>query len=646
MKKIITSLVCIVMFASFVPYVSAYTYPQAIWSVNPKLEAAVNSGDNAGIAEFAGQIIDIMSGEPDCEEVRSTLVSKYRQMGNAQMALGDYAAAANTFERLYNYASQFGDQYYDDVRMSKERMRQYKPVLTMYTEGGTAPYYGVKNEKTSGILFGVCEDSEGREFLPEESMLLLYQELGYDVMPYSDNVMKKASEAGLAVEFALNCPNEGSDIADIQNKTSNLQQISDLLAKYPSVPVFLRFGAEFDVWTNMTDGESFKNAYRFVADFFRSRNSNVAMVWSPNQVSAWNVNIDDYYPGDEYVDWVGVSLYARKYFSYEYSENDNNEVAFRTGDNTDPVIAIQDIVEKYGSRKPIMISESGCEHYNNALGENMTDWAIKRLREYYAYLPMVYPQIKLMAYFDHYRDGDEHNYSLFTNDTMMNEYKRLVSAPVFIKDKYENNATFCYTNVWNSMTVPNVFSVSSYVHLYKEDISQVNYYIDDNYVATSNSLPFTAYIDASGYSGTHTLKAVATGTNGSSVVSERTINISPASYSEIGVYVSDTKVEFDQTPVIFNSRTMVPVRKIFESLGAEVEWDASTQTAIGRKDGRVIRIPVGSGSMYVDNERKDLDAPAIILSERTLVPARAVAEALDCQVDWDAATATVKITQN
>ena len=69
------------------------------------------------------------------------------------------------------------------------------------------------------------------------------------------------------------------------------------------------------------------------------------MVWSPNQVSNWDIDIDDYYPGDEYVDWVGISLYAQKYFYGTNSED--GELFFRTGKNSDPVIAVKDIVEKY-----------------------------------------------------------------------------------------------------------------------------------------------------------------------------------------------------------------------------------------------------------------------------------------------------------
>lgn len=150
--------------------------------------------------------------------------------------------------------------------------------------------------------------------LKNESMTLVYQELGQELVTYNISVFDEAEKSGMAVEYALNCPRERKDIENIRNLTSSLKEVSDLITKYPNVPVYLRFAAEFDIWSDLTDADSFKSAYRYVSDYFKSRNSNVAIVWSPNQVSNWNIDIDDFYPGDSYVDWVGMSLYAGKYF--------------------------------------------------------------------------------------------------------------------------------------------------------------------------------------------------------------------------------------------------------------------------------------------------------------------------------------------
>ena len=61
------------------------------------------------------------------------------------------------------------------------------------------------------------------------------------------------------------------------------------------------------------------------------------------------------------------------------------------------------------------------------------------------------------------------------------------------------------------------------------------------------------------------------------------VPLSVSGQSEIKVLLDGTAIEFDQPPVIISDRTMVPVRAIYEALGAEVSWDAATRTASGEK---------------------------------------------------------------
>ena len=113
--------------------------------------------------------------------------------------------------------------------------------------------------------------------------------------------------------------------------------------------------------------------------------------------------------------------------------------------------------------------------------------------------------------------------------------------------------------------------------------------------------------------------------------------------AEIRVIVNGTTVAFDQSPVIENGRTLVPLRAIFEALGATVDWNQSTQTVTAAKDGTTVRLTIGSNIMVVDGRNITLDVPAKIVGGRTLVPARAVAEAFGADVGWDAATRTVLV---
>ena len=93
-----------------------------------------------------------------------------------------------------------------------------------------------------------------------------------------------------------------------------------------------------------------------------------------------------------------------------------------------------------------------------------------------------------------------------------------------------------------------------------------------------------------------------------------------------------------------NDRVLVPIRKIFEALGADVFWNEAEQTAIAERGGKTIIIPIGKNYMTVNGSRVTLDVPARLINNRTLVPARAVSEALGCAVDWNDPTQTVIIT--
>ncbi len=104
--------------------------------------------------------------------------------------------------------------------------------------------------------------------------------------------------------------------------------------------------------------------------------------------------------------------------------------------------------------------------------------------------------------------------------------------------------------------------------------------------------------------------------------------------SGISVYLNGEKLSFDVQPQIINSRTMVPMRKIFESLGTVVGWNNNTQRAISVKKDDVVSVSIGGQYLTVNGEQKLLDSPPIMISGRTLVPVRAIAESFNCNVEW------------
>ncbi len=116
-------------------------------------------------------------------------------------------------------------------------------------------------------------------------------------------------------------------------------------------------------------------------------------------------------------------------------------------------------------------------------------------------------------------------------------------------------------------------------------------------------------------------------------------------YNEyIRVLINGKNVLFNQPPIIVNGRTLVPLRAIFEGMGATVDWNNDTKTVTSTLNSTTIQLTIGSNLLYKNGTAVALDVPAQLINGYTMVPARAVAEAFGADVDWDGDTQTVYIT--
>ncbi len=112
----------------------------------------------------------------------------------------------------------------------------------------------------------------------------------------------------------------------------------------------------------------------------------------------------------------------------------------------------------------------------------------------------------------------------------------------------------------------------------------------------------------------------------------------------ITVSVDGNKINFDVNPILDNGRTLVPMRFIFEALGAEVGWEDTTQTATAVKGDITISITINKPELIKNGNVITLDVPAKLVSGRTLVPVRAVSEGMEANVEWIDETSQVIIT--
>ena len=96
-----------------------------------------------------------------------------------------------------------------------------------------------------------------------------------------------------------------------------------------------------------------------------------------------------------------------------------------------------------------------------------------------------------------------------------------------------------------------------------------------------------------------------------------------------------------------NSRTMIPLRAVTETMGANVSWDSDKQSAVIAQNGITVTVPVGSDTISVTKDggtsTVTMDTQAVLSNGRTYVPIRYVAEALGAWVGYSPLFTTVQI---
>ena len=112
----------------------------------------------------------------------------------------------------------------------------------------------------------------------------------------------------------------------------------------------------------------------------------------------------------------------------------------------------------------------------------------------------------------------------------------------------------------------------------------------------------------------------------------------------IQVKLNGIYLNMDVPPTIIDGRTLVPLRAIFEALNADVVWDNNTKTVTGSKGSTTVVLKINSKTAQVNGKNTLLDVPATIVDGRTMVPARFIAESLGQKVGWAENLRTVLIT--
>ena len=101
------------------------------------------------------------------------------------------------------------------------------------------------------------------------------------------------------------------------------------------------------------------------------------------------------------------------------------------------------------------------------------------------------------------------------------------------------------------------------------------------------------------------------------------------------VKVADEILGFETAPIMEEDRTLVPMRFLFEKLGAEVTWDQATMTATAQKENTTINFSINQTNAVVNGTNEQMDVPARLVNDKTMVPLRFLSEELGYEVDWN-----------
>jgi hypothetical protein len=201
-------------------------------------------------------------------------------------------------------------------------------------------------------------------------------------------------------------------------------------ARRSRTPIFLRFASEMNGdWVPYSgDPAKYIEKFRLVAKVMKEEAPNVAMVWCPFEIPVRT--IQDYYPGADVVDWVGLNVY-----SVPFWDNDpKREAGWRN-----PADSLRYVYGLYAERHPIMICEYAASHRSSLDGIGRAELARTKMAQFYAGLPRQYPRVKAVCWLSmnaikHAIPGRQSNdYSLLGDQNVLRRYQELLRDPYYLR---------------------------------------------------------------------------------------------------------------------------------------------------------------------------------------------------------------------
>ena len=673
MKKIIFLLILALCIQSFT-FAAEEKIPSAFWKLIEEEAALTSSDDLLAQIENWKAIINLFDDWAPTNQQKLEIVTP-----RLQKIIHNYETL-----KLYDEALEYVNLYLDNaiilnekglwnedaINWAQSKMINLNLTVDLFVTSQAKPPTRnlAMHEPSHGLIYGATYDKDPRidaltevgqvaAFPKDNSAFLIYLEFGQDIKSF-DWYISQVKEAGGGLLLAWNAYEVYSDMAVHQAYIKETAQYLNAL----DIPVFLRYAGEFNVAEEFEDANGFKDNFRYLTNEVRKVSDNVAMVWSPNDISASDRTYGAYYPGDAYVDWVGVSTYTTYYFGNKtdhgaLQESIDNQ--YFTGPMANPLSKIEPIIEAYGHKKPIMITENGVGHYSKIANEDLTDWAIQQLRRAYAYIPLKYPKVKGIFYFNtHIESNLRNNFALYENDKFHEAYIDLTNSDVYLEDMNESLSHYPYKVDQTSQVITgDRLDLQTLVIVPGVLEPTIRYRLNGQGVFRTTKLPYHWSLKTSD------LKA---GFNELvlEVLDDQQEVIKIESYTlykdQDSLYISKPKqlifqldnqdveaygqnATLDAAPFLKDGRSMVPLRYIGEALGATVTWFAESQSVHYQKGDLLMELTLNNPQAIMNGEPITLDVAPTLVNGRTFVPIRVISEFFGAKVTWRGADRSIII---
>ena len=375
-----------------------------------------------------------------------------------------------------------------------------QPELKLYvrTGAGEYPYYGAKFEPRAGIYIGTpynkpypgidnAINTEYNWFVPRDEITNTV----YPRVPIAEKESKHTRLRGINLNFAL----KDSKVIDIRDYSNWLYNLIDQYASYGE-DILLIFGKEMNIDDNFNDPELFKECFRFVADYAHTK-ENIAMVWSPNDMGGLDTTFEEFWPGDEYVDWIGCSLYTMPYFQRKPDGPASGNYFFLMNNYAHPAIhakMIHEFLVANNIHKPVFITEGGVG-YEAPDGTDYTEFAVHQLRNYYSDICRRYPEFKCIVSFNEYfENGDLYRYDMSKNPVLLPLIQELTSDPIYLK-AYPSSAPCAFSEIYDDIVFTDTIELSAYAYIPGTQNLVVRYLIDGEWVSEQREAPYALHLN-------------------------------------------------------------------------------------------------------------------------------------------------------